>query len=72
MLKKLEAMGTGLLGLFVPEVKASASGWFTQYCGCYTSSPHGRRYHYRECYYPGTSPSGGYTCDRCYESSISC
>lgn len=71
MFKKLEAMGSGLLGLFVPEVKASASGWFTQYCYC-KDTPRGRRYFYRECYYPGTSPAQGYTCDRCNASSIAC
>ncbi|WP_067183989.1 hypothetical protein [Microtetraspora niveoalba] len=60
-----------LLNRFVPKAEASASGWFTQSCGCTTTTT-GRFYHYRECYYPGTSPAEGYHCDRCYASTIRC
>jgi hypothetical protein len=66
----LAVLGDRLLGLFVPKTQASASGWFTQYCGCYTT-PQGRFEAFRECYYPGACCTP-YHCDRCATSSIRC
>jgi hypothetical protein len=66
----LAVLGDRLLGMFVPKVHASASGWFTQYCYCATTTT-GRFEHFRECFYPGAC-CANYHCDRCVPSSIRC